>query len=117
MRVTLAAVVLFGIVAGQAEGGTLAVSLKTASGTQSATVNVPDADIARMVTAQKAIEVAKAHVKAGDPPPPAPTDAALLQTIANDVVRSLARNTLSYERQQAARAAMQTVKPIAVPQP
>ena len=80
-------------VAMPAYAGTVQLTVTTAAGSQSVTLSIADADLARILAAQKIF--ATSGSKAGGVPP---TNAAILQGMAKEMAQQWVSHTLSYEK-------------------
>jgi hypothetical protein len=81
-----------------ANAGTVAVTTTTAAGTTTSSITVSDADLARIVTANRVYFTRR-------PGAGSLTDQAVVAKIVSDAFRRASMRTQGYEREQAARAA------------
>lgn len=93
------------LLSGVARAGSITVSFATSSGTQSATVTIDDADIARIMAAPSGIAALRSQqLPEGD----------ALKAVVRAMVQAATAQAMQYERTKAAKAAAETVKPIQV---
>lgn len=104
----------FMILASPAFAGTLTLSVTTSGGTLTQSVTIPDADIARVVTAYKA-----AYPQTCDTATPPnctsnTTNAQVFRALAQGIFAGIKANVLSYEQGAAASSVTSAVNPVSM---